>query len=76
MRKFKGTALLLLSLCFTITALAQTSINIVSLTVKNQLPGSVDTWGMIPASLVLVAQVVQHRAKDHHKTIVLPLLPE
>ncbi len=56
MRKFKGTALLLLSLCFTITALAQTSINIVSFTVKNQLPGDVNTWGMVPASLVLVAQ--------------------
>lgn len=56
MKKFKLLALLLV-MC-SASALAQLQqIKIVSFTVKNQLPASVDSWSSLPGSLLLVAQL-------------------
>jgi hypothetical protein len=56
MKKLK---LLLLSLCLTgASAYSQLQqIKIVSFTVKNQLPPAIDSWGNMPGSLLLVAQL-------------------
>lgn len=56
MKKLK--LLLLLLMLGTATAYSQLQqIKIVSFTVKNQLPPSIDSWGTIPGSLLLVAQL-------------------
>jgi len=56
MKKIK--LLLLLLVLGTASAYSQLQqIKIVSFTVKNQLPAAIETWGNIPASLLLVAQL-------------------
>ncbi len=56
MKKIK--LLLLLMVLGTATAFSQLQqIKIVSFTVKNQLPAVIDSWGNIPGSLLLVAQL-------------------
>jgi hypothetical protein len=53
----KKIFLLIVISAFTLAARSQANqINIVNLTVKNQLPGNVDSWNSVPAALLMTAQ--------------------
>lgn len=62
MKQIKPLLLLLMLLFGSTAAFSQIQqIKIVSFNVKNQLPGAVDSWGSVPGSVLLVAQMLPNQ---------------